>query len=714
LAALIQITPARDTFMKVERPARIAPPARLRWHRGQYSTVLHRRLSLAKPAKPPSSDGAGPASLARGTMDRTRVAPASKTILIVEDDDVVAEDLQRSLRDMGYDVPAVAAGGVEAIRVAQERCPALVLMDIRIRGALDGIQTGSILRDRLDVPVIYLTGYTDAETLARAKRTQPYGYLVKPVKVEELRSAVEIALYKHEMERRLRERERWFATTLRSIGDAVVSTDVHGRVTFMNAVAETLTGWRSEDATGQRVLKLLRLVDESSNAEMANPVELALRARRTVNLNAVLVHRDGGRREIAASAAPIVDDAHCVLGAVLVFQDVSQRRRMERQLELTDRLASLGTMAAGVAHEINNPLAFIGTNLSFALETLQAHAGEQAWSEELCAALGDAHVGAERVRRIVADLSTFARPPGARTVRARVERTLEWAIAITHQEVDARARLVVDIGATPLVAGDETRLGQVFVNLIINAAHAIPEGARDGHEIRVRSTVDWDGMIVVDVEDTGCGMSATILRSIFDPFFTTKAMDRGTGLGLSICHGIVTSFGGTIEVESRVGVGSRFRVRLPVAATSEPPPATDAAPRTETRRRGNLLLVDDEAMVLTAIARLLGADHRVTLTTAGAEAVALLERGARFDLILCDLMMPGTNGMDLYDRLLGLAPDQARRMVFMTGGTYTPRSIEFLRAVENRCIEKPFDAELLTRTIQDELAASGPHRPGRA
>src|SRR5262245_20305408 len=187
---------------------------------------------------------------------------AAASILVVEDEAIVARDIRNTLADLGYRVLDAAASCEEAVRRSADRCPDLVLMDIRIQGQRDGIETAELLRRRFRVPVVFLTAYADDLTLERAKRAQPYGYLIKPIKANELRSAVEVALYKHQMDARLRERERWFSTTLRSIGDAVISTDLHARVTFMNAVAEALTGVRTEDAVGRPLEQVLRLAHE--------------------------------------------------------------------------------------------------------------------------------------------------------------------------------------------------------------------------------------------------------------------------------------------------------------------------------------------------------------------------------------------------------------------------------------------------------------------
>src|SRR4051794_6296139 len=204
-----------------------------------------------------------------------RGRPAS--ILVVEDEAIVARDIQTTLRDLGYVVLDTAGSCEEAIHRASIRCPDLVLMDIRIQGRRDGIETAEMLRRRFRIPVVFLTAYADDTTIERAKRAQPYGYLVKPIKSNELRSVVEVSLYKHEIDTRLRERERWFSTTLRSIGDAVVSADVEGRVTFMNTVAEILTGWHTEEAVGRPLEEVLRLAREDSHQEVESPIRRALR-----------------------------------------------------------------------------------------------------------------------------------------------------------------------------------------------------------------------------------------------------------------------------------------------------------------------------------------------------------------------------------------------------------------------------------------------------
>jgi PAS domain S-box-containing protein len=499
--------------------------------------------------------------------------------LVVEDEAIVARDIQATLGDLGYEVQDTASSCEEAIVSATARCPDLVLMDIRIQGQRDGIETAEMLRRRFRVPVVFLTAYADDKTVERAKKAQPYGYLVKPIKSNELRSAVEVALHRHEMDTRLRERERWFSTTLRSIGDAVISTDLDARVTFMNTVAETLTGWRTEDAVGRPLEEVLRLSQEDTHEEVENPIRRALRDGKVARLGEriAILGKDGAERPIDDIAAPIMDEGD-VLGAVMVFRDVSEQRRLQRQIELADRLASVGTMAAGVANEVNDPLALIVSNLQYVAEQLGSHRGElhklfsdEAYAslfkrlEEMQRAVGEAEQGAHRVTKIVSELRTFARPPTNHERPMDLRRVLSWAGEVVAHEIRSRAALAMQIGNVPLVHADEARLGQVFINLLLNAAQAIAPGNVKDNEVRVVGRTAADGRAVIEVRDTGCGIPADLLGRIFDPFFTTKGAGSGTGLGLSICHGIVRSLGGQIHVESQVGKGSLFRVLLPPA-----------------------------------------------------------------------------------------------------------------------------------------------------
>ncbi len=378
---------------------------------------------------------------------------------------------------------------------------------------------------------------------------------------------------------------------------------------------------------------------------------------------------------------------------------------LERQLIFADRMASVGTLAAGVAHQINNPLACITANVELLREAIAAlgpevDAGRRVELEEMAA---DAGAGAERIRTIVLALKTFAQAEEQRRAPVDLGPVLEVALEMVTNEIRHRGRLVAELGCTPLVDADEARLGQVFMNLLMNATQALPDRSDDAQEIRVLTSTDDGGRAVIEVRDTGAGIPAALVGRIFDPFFTTKPIGVGTGLGLSICHNLVRAMGGEITVSSEEGRGTTFRVVLPPTAT-----ATAAAATADTRPRPiastsaasvAVLIVDDEPSVGNVLRRVLSG-HEVTVVTAARDALALLESGQEFDVILSDLMMPQMSGMDFHDELTHRFPQLAARVVFISGGAFTPAASAFLERVRNPRIAKPFDPRRVRTLVQ--------------
>jgi signal transduction histidine kinase/ActR/RegA family two-component response regulator len=391
--------------------------------------------------------------------------------------------------------------------------------------------------------------------------------------------------------------------------------------------------------------------------------------------------------------------------------DVTEKRRMLARLQMADRLASVGTLAAGVAHEINNPLAYVLGNVEHALESLRSLAAAPGGAGAETAsvvrdgidALEEASVGAGRVRDIVRDLKVFSRADKDERRPTSVPRILQSAINVAGPEIRRRARLKLDLADVPTVVANESRLSQVFLNLLVNAAQSMPEGHPEDHQITVTSRVGPLGQVVVTVQDTGCGIPLADQKRIFDPFYTTKPVGVGTGLGLAICHGIVTSIGGEIEVESAPGRGSTFRVSLPASGEAERLPASPG-PGTVSRR-ARLLVVDDEEAFCRAVERMIGADHDVVTTCDPFEALRRVEAGEEFDLLLSDVVMPRLSGMELHALLTKCAPALAERTLFVTGGATDAAVAEFLAARPGRVIEKPCSASALRAAISSAIAS---------
>jgi signal transduction histidine kinase len=385
-----------------------------------------------------------------------------------------------------------------------------------------------------------------------------------------------------------------------------------------------------------------------------------------------------------------------------------ENARMQSLLLSADRMASVGTLAAGVAHEINNPLAFVLANLGYLADGMAKLKGRDVPSDvkarltELEEVVREARGGAERVRLIVRDLRTFARGDDDRRGQVDLRRVVDTALSLAWPEIRHRAKVVKDFEDVALITANESRLVQVFVNLLVNAAQAIQDGAADKNEIKL--TIRRRGAQVdIDIADTGVGIADDIVAQLFDPFFTTRPAGEGTGLGLSVCHGIVKSLGGDITVESAVGKGSRFRVSLPVGEDADA--AVTPSPDAKAARRGRVVVIDDEPLIGTSVRRLLSPEHDVLSLTRGQALLDRLAVGERYDLILCDIMMPELSGMDVYEQIKKLSPEEADRLVFVTGGAYTARTEEFLKQVGNVRIEKPFDAAKLRSLLASRLKA---------
>lgn len=370
---------------------------------------------------------------------------------------------------------------------------------------------------------------------------------------------------------------------------------------------------------------------------------------------------------------------------------------LESRLALADRMVSVGTLAAGVAHELNNPLLYVLSNLRLTREELDA-AEPAEWIERAKRELDEAIEGALRMQNIVRDLKAFSRPDDEPPHNAKLEQVLESAINICWNEVRHRATLERDFSDTPPVAAAESRLVQVFVNLIINAVQAMPERSVSANRIAIRTRTGPDGSAVVEVVDNGTGIAPDRLGRIFEPFFTTKGPTEGTGLGLSICRNIVQEAGGSIEARSEAGSGTTFSVRLPASKQTDVPPPHQA-PRISTTHTGaRVVVVDDEPLVGRSIRRALRG-HHVQVFSSGREAIERLCADEPFDLVFCDLMMPETSGMEVYEKVSAHRPDLASRFVFMTGGAFTTQAREFLESTPVVCLHKPFELDQIRELV---------------
>jgi PAS domain S-box-containing protein len=500
----------------------------------------------------------------------------------------------------------------------------------------------------------------------------------------------------------LRRSEQSFRALIESLPDGVI---VHrgGVIIYLNPWACDALGFASPvEGIGK---PLLDLVHPDERATIAERIRLILATGTPSSMREVrLLRKDGTAVSFEVAGIPTLFDGQPAI--VSIGRDLTARKQMEAQLLMSDRLASLGRLAASVGHEINNPLAYLLGNVSLMRKEIGRLAETIAPSveESLREHLAIIEEGAIRVRDIVRDLKTLSL--GEREGRGPTElgHVIEVSANMAEHEVRHRARLVRARPAHVLVPGTEARLGQVFLNLLVNAAHAIPEGNVDDNEVRIAVKRPSTDRVAIEVSDTGVGIPPGVRERIFEPFFTTKTRGSGTGLGLSICHHIVSTLGGSIDVEPNRPRGTLFRVILPVVPTDEiaktPPSPEMTIPAT---RRPSVLVVDDEREIARTLQAEL-AEMDVTINHSGREAIATLEREPTFDVIVLDLLMDDLTGVDVFDYLCARHSGLERRVVFMTGGAFTSRAQPLVSSASNACLQKPFAPSDLRDAIRSVLA----------
>ncbi|WP_224241950.1 PAS domain S-box protein [Hyalangium gracile] len=523
---------------------------------------------------------------------------------------------------------------------------------------------------------------------------------------------------------RLEESERRFKATFEQAAVGIAHVGVGGQLLRVNSKLAEIFGYEPQELLRLGITDLTYPDDIGPDLDLAMQVLEGTLA--TYSLEKRYLRRDGGFVWCNLTVSLVRKPDGLPDYFISVIEDISRRRsaelerdallarehqarteaealvrRRSDELEATrnalvqaERLATAGQLAAGVGHEINNPLSYVLANQTFAVEELARLKTPTPGVdlEEVQRALVQAQLGAERIRDIVRDLRTFARGDPDAMGPIDILATLEFSISMATPQLRQRAQLVRRYEPASFVMGNESRLGQVFLNLLVNAAQAIPEGAVAEHAVTVAVRDGEQGWVIIEVSDTGSGIAAEHLPRIFEPFFTTKPLGLGTGLGLSVCHGIVVGMGGQIEVESALGRGTTFRIRLPAAKSPAEATPVLQAPAQRALTPRHVLVIDDDPEVRAALARIIGAPHRVELAETAREAQQrLLDPAEDFDVIFCDLMMPDLTGMDLHDIVAARRPELLSRMVFMSAGAFTPRAVAFLERVSVRRVDKPFD-----------------------
>jgi signal transduction histidine kinase len=429
----------------------------------------------------------------------------------------------------------------------------------------------------------------------------------------------------------------------------------------------------------------------------------------------IAVSADGSAQAAAIDAEAYLRkplSIETLLGTIGRILTERERKHLVRRLEEAERFAALGRLAATVGHEINNPLAYLMINVDLVVGDLArlaegpdeaAQQLDRKQVEHLVELLGECRSGLDRIRGVVRNLQSLSRPPEPRREPFSVNDVLDRTIAMGRHRAEHRAKIVRTYGELPAVVGDPSALGQVFLNLLLNAADAIPEGHAPDNEITVRSLVRGSD-VIVEVSDTGPGVPRESLPHLFEPFYTTKRLGEGTGLGLSVSRRIVADHQGRIEVLNNPTGGATFRVVLPIGRGKEPDPSLRSTPPiVYAGARGRVLVIDDEPLIGRTIEAALAGEYEVTAVSLASDAFARLAAGETFDVVLCDLLMPEMTGRDVYERLLSDWPRAARSVVFLTGGAFTPETSDFVNRTSRPVLFKPFRIDELRATVRAQM-----------
>jgi PAS domain S-box-containing protein len=637
-------------------------------------------------------------------------------ILIVEDDRIVARDIAQQLTHGGYAVVGSTASGEEALAlVAQWQTgpkPDLVLMDVRLEGKLDGIDTARRIRELCDLPIVFLTAYADDETVRRATVAEPFGYVLKPFDDIQLRTVLEMALYKHGAEKRLRESEQRYAVTLSSIGDGVIATDSEGLVAFVNPAAEALIGWPRAEATGRPLAGMFRLLDEATRAPIDDPVSAVLCSDSAAGLptRAILLAPGGYEIPVESTATPMTDDLGNTVGVVIVFRDMTQRRRAE-EAEILHRAKD--QFLANISHELRTPLNGI---LGYAQMLLR----DSSLDARQSAGIGVIEQSGQHLLTLINDILDFTRLGAGKLELQVTEVSLGAFLETIAEIVGVRAQqknLVLNYVAAPdlpsAVSVDERRLRQVLLNLLANAVKFTDEG-----EIRLSVGRGEGDRLKFEVRDTGVGISPDRLEAIFQPFEQAGDHTRrtgGAGLGLAISRQLVRMMGGEIYVASTVGEGSNFWFELDA-------PASALAQRTWIPRiaRGilegagrRILLVDDVAANRKLLADVLQrSGFDVMESSNGREALEKVASSPP-DLIILDTIMPVMGGIEVLRHLRQSKEFAPIPVIVVSADASEQNARANMEAGASLFLDKPIDIEKLLGSIASLLGMKFEHAPSQ-
>jgi PAS domain S-box-containing protein len=625
-------------------------------------------------------------------------------IVVVEDEGVVALDIKRHLENFGYQVMGIHSSGEEALERLPEEEPTLILMDIRLQGEMDGLETAELIKQRYGIPVILLTAYADERTLERAKGIEPFGYIIKPFKERELRTAIEMALYRYRLEQQLQESEERYRRFFLEDLSADFVADNEGTILACNHSFVNTFGFDSiQDAAESS------LGDLFPDSRRWEEFWRALREKKKLVLHEMDLKRKDGKNINLLANVVADEDGDGEIGEIKGYLiDISKRKELEQQLRQSQKMEAIGRLAGGVAHDFNNILTVI-MGYSSMLREKSKNTGSDLQQE--VHGIEDA---AKRASSLTRQLLAFSRRqvlrPETVNLNELVRNIKKMIRRLISEEIDMRLTLQAEEDAVYI---DPGQIEQVLMNLAVNARDAMQGSGTltiETFDTRVNSPVysrmgevPHGDYVCLRVKDTGAGIDKSTQGMMFEPFFTTKSEEKGTGLGLSTVYGIVKQSNGYVSVSSEIGKGTCFTIYLPQSTVEEEVSQEKKVETSSLHGDERILVVEDEDSVRQLMEKLLYQYGYSVMSVDGPEEAMKIcsNRKRGIDLLITDIVMPGMRGGQLAEKVRELIPEI--KVVFVSG--YPQKKLENEKYIQSgdRFISKPFEPRGFMETIREVL-----------
>jgi two-component system, cell cycle sensor histidine kinase and response regulator CckA len=621
-------------------------------------------------------------------------------ILIVEDERLVAKDIQECLKRLGYFDCKITASGDSALNLLQEETYNLILMDIMIKGTMDGIETAEQINIKYKIPLIFLTAYTDEETISRAKKAEPFGYILKPFEERDLYITIEMALNKHRMGLKLQERKKWFESTLNCLAEAVITTNAKGFIQYMNPLAENLTEWKKDEAQNKYFTDVF-VIENSSYQNSALTIDYFI-DNREILPQTFLISKTGRKILIEDNATPIKEN-NVVLGMVLVFRDITEKKYLEEELLKSKKLESLGVLAGGIAHDFNNILTGILGSLS--LSKLLSNS-----NEKLNKLLEKAEIAVGKAKDLTQQLLVFSK--GGSPVKETA--TILDLIKDSAEFVLHGSNIKLDIEADndlKNVSIDKNQISYVIQNVIKNSKEALPNGGIiyiECQNVILKESNSYNlkegSYIEVKIKDEGLGIPSENIGKVFDPYYSTKK--KGSGLGLATAYSVIRKHSGYIDINSKEMIGTEIRFFLP---TIEDKILKKIMQNDQTIAKGTgaVLLMDDDLMICEVTGNILNMlGYKTFIANHGERALEIykenFESGKKIDLVILDLTIQGgMGGKETMENLLSYDPNV--KAIVSSGYSDDPIMSNFERYGFKGFIAKPYQINDLSQKLKEVI-----------